>query len=699
VNPLRAFSLIFERERTRFSLWLPVALACGVVAYFSLPYEPPLWELALTPALGLAAWLFQKVFWPLAVVLFAACFISLGFSASKVETLLDRRPMLSAPLSGAAIKGRVLSTDLLPDGFRITLFHPTIGSLRREATPEKIRVSFDELTFDEAPPTGAEIAFLGNLNAFSEPVAPHAADFRRIAYFNHIGALGWSRDPIVVLDPSPKDYAWSETFSLMLERTRKTLARHVYKRLSGDVAAVTAARLNGEQTAITAPVMEAMRVSGLAHLLATSGANVTIMGLLIYFPLRALLALIPWVTVRFNIKKWAALGAVFSALAFTFLVGSQAATMRSMIMVGIAMTAIMLDRHTDLLRLVMLSALLSMIFAPSATLGPSFQMSFAAVFALVATSRMPDADFMGTSSFSRFFGNIGGIVRTSIIATAATTPFSIYHFQTFNLYGALSNTLAIPLASFWVMPFTILAYLTAPFGCDGLFIDMAGLGNALTIRIAMTVAGWPYSVLSWPAMPDAALVAIIFGGFWLCLWREAWRYFGVVPIMIGMAYPLYTTLPDFFVSPSGTAWGARLRDGRLAVSNVKREKFAVSQWKRRLGNVDVIDAYALPSDQDEIGCDLQGCVFRRKDFGIALPSVGEAAFEDCRIAAIVVAPFMINACSAETIIDRKALDKHGAYTFYFQNDGVQIIYDHEDGALRPWSLGYAPLTALRKTSP
>ncbi len=689
VNPLRALAEIFKRERSRWPLWLPVALAIGVVAYFTLPFEPPLWVLGITAALGLLAWGFRFVFWPLAVVFYVLTLVSLGFSAAKIEALIDERPMLDRPVPYGDISGRVALTDIMPDGIRLTLSHPTIEKLGSAAVPELVRVKFGELTLEDMPPIGSLVRFKGQLNAFSEPVAPHAADFRRYAFYKHLGGLGWSRDAIDIVDPSPAPASWSEAFSLSLERARKTLALHVYERLPGDVAAITAARLNGEQTGISSPVMDAMRTAGLAHLLATSGANVTIMGLMIYFPLRAFLALFPSIALRYPIKKWAALAAILSALAFTFLVGSQAATMRSMIMVGIAMFAVTVDRHTNLLRLVMLSALLAMLFAPSATIGPSFQMSFAAVFCLVATARpsawLPDKP---VSSWPPLVKPAFDIVRMSLIAIAATTPYSIYHFQTFNVYGFVSNVLAIPITSFWVMPFTIFAYLTAPFGADGFFIDMAGLGNAVTIRIATTVTSWPLSVVHLPAMPDIALLAFTAGGLWLCLWREKWRYLGLLPILAGALYPLYTTAPDFFVSPSGRVWAVRLDDGRLAVSNVKRERFAVDQWRERLGGIDIIDAKALPPDNRQISCDELGCIYHRKNLAIAMPNVDLAALEDCDRADIVIAPFDIRECRANTVIDARALEAHGAYVLYFTDGAPRIETARPKRGARPWNAGW-----------
>src|SRR5262249_41671897 len=152
------------------------------------------------------------------------------------------------------------------------------------------------------------------------------------------------------------------------------------------------------------------------------------------------------------------------------------------------------------------------------------------------------------------------IMRTSVIATAATTPFSIYHFGTFSFYGFAANALAIPLTSFLVMPCILMAYITAPIGWDGPFIVGAGWGIDATIPIALAVAGWPYALLHASAMPAAALGAVVIGGLWLCLWRRRWRFLGLVPIAVGMLYPLYTTLPDFMVTADGKQWAARLDD-------------------------------------------------------------------------------------------------------------------------------------------
>jgi len=695
LSSLAILSHLIARERERWPFWLPVFMAAGVVAYFNLPFEPPVWALLATPVLGAAVFGLRYVWWPGAVAGLTLLFCAIGFNAAQLETRIDLRPMLDREMGPVPITGRLMLTEFLPEGVRVTLKDPVIGHLRPEQTPEKIRLRLQDAASTDLPPAGSMISLFGRVGPFSEPVMPGAFDFRRQAFFRQLGGLGWSYGAIKTVEAAPAS-SWRDGFNLMFEQARATLAQHVREHLDGDVAAMTIARLNGQQTGISQPVIDAMRIAGLAHLLSTSGFHVTIMGLLIYFPLRAMLALIPWVALTFNIKKIAAAGAIVSAMAYTFLVGAQPATLRSLLMTALAMLAILVDRRADPMRLVMLSALLAMALAPDAVMGPSFQMSFAAVFCLIAAHKNPFAPVTTGADLpllpvwiGRPLSYIGGIMRTSLIATAATTPFAVYHFQTFSFYGFIANMLAIPLTSFWVMPCILAAYVLAPLHLDGWFIDGAGAGIALTIKIAETVASWPLSIFYLPAMPGAALILITLGGLWLCLMRQRWRYTGLVPILIGAVYMVYTPLPDVMVTADGKEWAARLADGRLAVSNLDHDAFTVTQWQQRLGNLPTVDVSALAADDKQIACDALGCTLRAGGHLLAMPEVEAAALQDCRQADIVIAPYIVKACAAPTIIDDPLLWRRGGATLTFKGKDVVVNTVRARRGERPWSPGWA----------
>ncbi|HEU0118852.1 MAG TPA: ComEC/Rec2 family competence protein, partial [Alphaproteobacteria bacterium] len=455
--PFQRLLARFQNERERWLLWAPVGIGAGIACYFNWPDEPSAWVFVATPALALLAFLLRSR-WSLLLLTGAVLTFALGFNAAQLETKQAYQPMLDKSIGPVEVTGRLMYTEVMPKGVRVTLKDLDISRITPEHMPYKIRLKLNNKSLADIPPTGSRIKMWAQLEPFSEPVMPGATDFRWQSYFKQLGALGWSYSKIEVIDPAPVSASWRDDFYLMFERARIALAQHVYARLQGDVAAMTAARLNGEQSAISEPVIEAMRIAGLAHLLSTSGFHVTIMGLLIYFPLRAMLALIPWIALRYPIKKWAAFGAIISATGYTLLVGSQAATLRSMVMTGIAMLAIIVDRRAAPMRLVILSAALVMMISPDALMGPSFQMSFAAVFCLIAFNERAFAWTTGSfeSVAPEWMRSVGHhfwvIMRTSLIATAATTPFAVYHFQTFSFYGFIANMLAIPLTSFWVMP-------------------------------------------------------------------------------------------------------------------------------------------------------------------------------------------------------------------------------------------------------
>jgi len=694
VNLVRDIGQAFLRERDRWLLWAPLGIGAGIIIYFQWPREPPLWTLGITALLAVAMIGACRSL-PLMIALLVPLLILVGFNAGQIETRLVAAPMLNRSIGPTSVTGRLVFTEVMPEGVRLTLKNPDIDRLRPEQTPLKVRIRLNRKTLADVPPAGSLINLWAEVGPFSEPVMPHAANFRWQAFFRQLGGLGWSTSTIRLIDPNPPVTSWRDEFWLAFERARLALSQHVYAHLSGDVAAMTATRLNGQQTTISAPVIQAMRVAGLAHLLSTSGFHVTIMGLLVYFPLRAILALIPWIALRFPIKKWAACSAILSTVGYTLLVGSAAATLRSMIMTGIAMVGVIADRPAAVMRLVMLSAGIVMLMVPDAMLGPSFQMSFAAVLCLIAAyERVP-----GKIKSKLRFGlpawlepaahYLFVIMRTSLIATAATTPFSIYHFGTFSFYGFAANALAIPLTSFWVMPCILMAYLTVPLGWDGPFITGAGWGVAVTIKIAETVASWPYALLHAPAMPAPALAAVVLGGLWLCLWRRRWRFWGLLPVMIGMLYPLYTMQPDFMIADDGKEWAARLDDGRLAASTLRHDKFTFEQWQERLGNPDLVDIKDLPPEENQLRCDEAGCVYCKYGHILALPRIEAAALEDCERADILVAPFLIRDCAAKTVIDDPALWTHGAHAIYFRHDGsVRTEYTRERRGKRPWSEGW-----------
>ena len=134
-------------------------------------------------------------------------------------------------------------------------------------------------------------------------------------------------------------------------------------------------------------------------------------------------------------------------------------------MMSIVLLAILLDRPALTMRNVALAALLILVFEPETVFDPSFQMSFAAVVALVALFELRpgrgEAPAEDVSLFWRLMHKLRAIVAgdalSTLVATIAVSPFAVYHFHRASYYGVFANLLALPLVSLLIMPMALAA--------------------------------------------------------------------------------------------------------------------------------------------------------------------------------------------------------------------------------------------------
>jgi len=695
---------LFLDERERWFYWLPVALIGGISLYFALPAEPSVWWFAASPVFALLLFLARRNgVWKAALSL--PFFFLLGFNAAQLQTRMSAVPMLNESVEVGWFKGMLMKAEPLPEGTRLLLKYTRIHDIPADRSPLFLRVKVKQ-GLAELPSPGSNVSFWGPVWPFAEPSSPGGYDFRRRFFFDRLGGTAISYGEIRVSEEAkPPRFFW-DGFYLLFEQARRFLALRVGQILEGPSGAMTAALLSGQQTGIDQEVMQAMRVSGLSHLLSISGVHVSMMGLLVYVPLRAILALFPWIALRYPIKKWAALGAIIAAFLYTILVGPETPTVRSALMTAIVLLAVIADRRAMSLRLVALSAIVLMLIVPSDVMGPSFEMSFAAVLAMVVAFEKrldhpeKEKEYFVEKGPLRWFGrHVRDIVLTSLVATAATAPFTIYHFQTFSFYGVFANMIAIPLTSFWIMPCILLTYLTAPFGLDKIFIVGTGWGVDVLISVARHVASWPYALFAFRAMPGLVLLAIVLGGFWLGLWRRRWRYVGLLPIVIGFLYPLYTTVPDVFIAEGGKDWAVRLSDGRLVTSG-SPDKFGAKAWRQQSGDPEtapskefkVEDKKASPFSVEpsaEFLCGKGGCLFTHEGQKVAFLRSEAAASEACAKAQVVVASFVLQDCGAAHGYDAKAFEEKGSHALRFTKDGIETTTVRTHRGARPWSEGWA----------
>jgi competence protein ComEC len=678
-----ALTSAWTAEAERWLLWLPVLAGIGIGVYFSLPAEPPAWiGPALAAVLSAAALLARRSVHALAAAVALAA-VAFGFAAAQMRTAAVSAPILARSIGPADVTGRVMVMERGDGAARVTLDVVSIAGLDREATPGRVRIHMSDRHGDVLP--GMTVRVRAFLQPPPGPVMPGAFDFGRQLFFSGIGAVGRTVGPV-----EPLDGADALPTAAMAERVRRVLADRILDVLDGARGGVAAALIAGEQRIIPADAMEEIRISGLAHLLSISGLHVGLVAGLVFFAVRAGLAAVEPVALKYPIKKWAAVPAMAAAAAYTLVVGAPVPTQRSALMTGIVLCAMLLDRNPFSMRLVAFAATVVMLFQPESLLGPSFQMSFGAVVALIAVYEAMGSRFAawraGAGLPLRAALYILGLAVTSLAASLATLPFGLYHFQQIQFYGLAANMIAVPVTSFWVMPFGLVSVAAMPLGLEEWPLRAMAVGIDVILSTAGLVADLPGASALLPAMPVWGLTALALGGLWLALWTRRWRLLGLVPVALGFASILVAPRPDLLVSDDGRVVALRDDQGRLLLSTGRAGRFDAGVWLRHDGETA---AGTWPTRGTGAGgalaCDPLGCIWNAAGRRVAIAWRHEAFREDCGIADVVVAPELYGRCAAPLAITRGDLLRKGAHALHFEPDGIRV--DTVGGARgnRPWA--------------
>jgi competence protein ComEC len=426
-----------------------------------------------------------------------------------------------------------------------------------------------------------------------------------------------------------------------------------------------------------------MRDSGLAHLLSISGLHFALVAGILFFTIRFGLALSPVLALRHPIKKWAAAAALLGAFAYLQISGASVPAERSFFMIALVLFAVMIDRSALSMRLIAWAAVLVLALEPESVTGPSFQMSFGAVCALIATYETTRRRFMewrrDAGPMRRLGLYVGAMLLTTTVATLATAPYSVFHFNRIALYGLAANLLAIPLTSFWIMPWAVAAFALMPFGLESWALAAMGWGTQGVVDIADAVAGWPGAVALVPAMPSLALALITFGLLWLCLWRRPWRRAGIAAIAAGIAVIPMARPPDLLIDDAGKVFGLRGADGALALTSERTAKFETGIWLRR-------NAQSDPAPLADLSCDAASCIWRARGQVVALVTRSEAVAEDCANATVIVSRVPVpRSCTRPlAVIDKWSLWRAGAHAVWLDADGVRVESSRSVAGERPW---------------
>ena len=691
-------------ERERWFLWVPVAFAIGITGYFRLPYEPRLLICLLSIAAVASLYAIlsraRDRAAPLRFVTASVLIAAAGFTVAKLRTEWVRAPVLPVAMTKAELSGRIAGLEGRADGGRrIWLEAVHIARLPADLTPARIVVY--QRSAPETLAIGDTISLTADLRPPSAPVSPGGYDFARQNYFARIGAIAFTSAPIeqATSDGTARPASGLSAIVLRLEDLRRRIGQRIERALPGEVGAIAKALMTGERGAITTATNDAYRDAGIYHILSISGLHMAIMGGSVFFALRFCLAAFPAITLRYPIKKWAAVAAAIAALAYLLISGGAHATVRSFIMIVIMFLAILVDRPALALRNVAMAALAILIVAPESLFNAGFQLSFAAVTALVTgyeyyRNRQDRRRRLGLikpppdGGPAKWLHNIwlftGATIATTILAGLATGPIAAFHFHHTQTYAIATNLMAVPLSNLVVMPAALAAFLAMPFSLEAYPLALMGLGIEGMNLSARWVASWPGAVFAVPAFSERALLVMLAGGLWLCLWRNPWRWLGLPVILAGAIIATDVPAPDVLVGDQGHLVAIR-HEGRLSALDAPGTTFTLTRWLEADG-----DTRTPAEAQQRAGfrCDLAGCTSKLGEMILAVPRSPAALIDDCQRAAIIVLSFPRPPGCATTavVLDRASLARDGAHAITLRPDqSFELTNVEQYRGVRPWT--------------
>ncbi len=667
-------------------LWLPLPLAIGILLYFALPLEPPLYAgtlllifmtICAVPFFGnrVFAWLWFGVF-----------LVALGFTAGQWRTWHVAAPVLAKKTYPITVQGRVVQVDTLPLAHRVVLddMQLTGGKIYTGGLPQRARIRLKNMD-EVVPAAGDVISVKAILLPLPPPVLPGAFDFQRHAFFQRLGATGYAIGDATIVTAHGGGF--------LFDHLRHYIRKNIEKDISSkDNAALITAFMVGESDAIPEYVWNICRLSGIAHLIAISGSHFMLIAGFTFFVIRAFLAAFPRIALRWPIKKIAAGGAMAVAIFYMLLIGAPIPAQRAVFSVCVIMLAIILDRDPFTLRLVAFSAVVILLFEPESLLGASFQMSYAAVVGLVAfyeaSRNWWSRQLLEAPAYKRYALYLIGCFLSTLVASLSTAPYSLFNFSRLSLLGGLvANMIAVPVSSFITFPAGLLACVLMPLGLEKWPLKVTEISLNLIMDVAATVARWPNAVYQSDALPQYLLGLITIGFLWLCIWRGRMRFIGLVPIAVALCVIPLVPRPDILVASKGDLFAVRDAGDRLWISSRMTEKFVAQEWAENEGSKGTAYWPGDIFDKDFLSCDPLGCTYQHRDWRVLLVKIPELVLDGCG-ADIVLSGEKIPAgkCREIThVIDWSNIRRAGALAIYLGKNAITVDSVLAQRGKRPWT--------------
>lgn len=665
------------------------AFVLGVGGYFALTFQPTWWQIALFVSLAVVFWWFGRR-GRMLVLSAAGLWVALGVLLAHVHTVTTATPLLfDGQPTWVKLSGSIEAIDYRVDGQRLYLNDLDVINPNRlqwlEAGGLQVRPRQQRAEFA----VGQRVEGQFQVFPIGPPPVPGSIDLQFRAFFQGMSAYAVSVGTVTVLDDGNV-----QSFNTKIAAIRQSIKNRIFEILGEERGGVLVAMTVGFPRTIQSERLEAYRAAGLAHLLAISGLHMTLVVSWVFWVLRLCFAfgqtrLLPslW---AIPIKKVAILCALAVGLSYFFVSGQAVPVQRAFTMATLFAFAIIVDRRGISLRLLCLAAILVVTVAPEVILGPSFQMSFAAVTVLIIVSSMiPRGSTAGLGM--QLLRYAGAIAVTSAVATLATALLTLFHFGQVSLVSVLANVLAVPITALLVMPSALIALLLMPFGLETPFLMLAGYGLDVVQLVANIAQGLPNSTLkvaNWPRSIPACLGLALVCAALMKTWRKAYAL--LILCAIGTLIALHRPADIVLTEDFGLAT-AVVSKPSIAGPNIDafHQSFLTDYWR---GEVVQMPTQAEVLEQlnqhPQIRCSKQGCLLfdaaGKPTVGLALTR--EAVDQACNAKIpVIAAVFVPTQCRMPAGATPAQVRENGPIAIWLTKNGkIRLQTDLDRRGRRPW---------------
>ncbi len=537
--------------------------------------------------------------------------------------------------------------------------------------PKKVRVRLGQ-KYNESASGGDYVSLRAVLSAPPGPVVPGGYSPRQRAFFEQVGGFGFA-----ISAPNVKPNAGPPSWRRRIAAFRYHMADRIHEIAPSETSGLQAALLTGVRRYIPSEQTEALRTAGLAHILAISGLHMGLLAGTAYWVFTVLLVHISPLSRRHDVRKFAAILGIAAATAYLVLSGASVATQRAYIMAVIVFLAVILNRRAISVRSVSVAAAITLLLHPEALLSVGFQMSFAAVLALVVVYRSW-RDFTPVGARGGWLTKIRNdtlsLSVTSFVAGLATGGFALFHFGRIARFGLVGNLLAMPLFTFAVMPLGILSLVLMPLGLEEAPLWLMGQAITGLIAISSWIAGWDGALLQVKAAPIWVISVYGFAFILLLLGRLRGRLIAGALMLVCFVGWWNEPVPTLRISEEGrVAFWENKELQRLIVTSERADSYGRDRFSEKAGRGEV-DAIAM--QKTDAPCDALACRFLIRGKQISILTHPSEARVECAASDLVivtkrdVGPEVRRNCAA-SLIDGQVLRQEGALNVYLNETGIR----------------------------